>query len=374
MKKLNIAFIWHFHQPNYQTTIDSDFLLPWVRLHASKDYLDMLLRLDKFKNLKLNFNFSPILLTSLQKYLKGTKDIHLKLLLQQELSDEDKIFILNNYFDLNYKNMVLKRKYFTQLYNKRVQINEFDVSVFNLQEYFDIMANYTLCWIDKTFINDYDCLKELFEKEKDYSLSDRQKIYEIQLDIIKRILTLYKKYQDQDKIEISTSPFYHPILPLLLDFKDKEIKNFENLPEDFCFVDDAKEQIRRAIAKYKEIFEKAPKGMWLSEQCVCEKTSELLSQEGFSWSVLDEGILSKSQNREFIRDFEGNLENPYNLNINYKTQGKYPLNILFADSFLANMLNFSYGNYDYKIAANDMYEKIKTIQSKLKNSPNEKHI
>ena len=376
MKTLNIAFIWHFHQPNYQQNYTSDFLLPWVRLHASKDYLDMLKRMDKFPNLKLNFNFSPILLNSLQKYAKGAKDIHQIMLLkdENELNENDKTFILNNYFDLNYKNMVLKRPYYTNLYNKRANAQNLKTNIFTLQEYSDIMANYTLCWIDDMFISDYPDLKELKEKQDGFTLSDRKRIYEIQLDIIKRILVEYKNYQNKNKIEVSISPFYHPILPLLLDFKHKEIKNFDNLPANFSYTTDAKEQIERAISKYVEIFETRPKGMWLSEQCICPKTAELLSKAGFNWSVLDEGILAKSLKQEFIRDFEGNLENPYNLTINYKTKNKNPLNLLFADSFFANLLNFGYGNYDYKIAANDMYEKIKTIQSKLQSSPHDNHI
>ena len=376
MKKLNIAFIWHFHQPNYQSKYDSDFLLPWVRLHASKDYLDMLKKIDKFKNIKLNFNFSPILLSSLQKYAQGAKDLHLRLLIKDEnqLSDEDKIFILNNYFDLNYKNMVLARSYFTVLYNKRADAKELNLEMFNLQEYCDIMANFTLCWIDKSFCDDYPNLAYLFQKEKNYTLEERREIYEIQLDIIKRILKEYKTYQDLNKIEVSISPYYHPILPLLFDFKNKEIKDFENLPEGFSREKDAKEQIALGIKKYVEIFGRNPHGMWLSEQCVCPKSTELLSKMGLNWTVLDEGILSKTTKNEFIRDFEGNLENPFNLNINYKTKSKYPLNILFADSFFANLLNFGYGNYDSVNAANDIYEKIKTIQSKLQNSPKENHI
>lgn len=376
MKPLNIAFIWHFHQPNYQKNYNSDFLLPWVRLHASKDYLDMLKRMDKFPNLKLNFNFSPILLNSLQKYANGAQDLHLKLLLKnvKDLNEQDKTFILNNYFDLNYKNMVLKRQYFTQLYNKRVNQKELDLNSFSLQEYSDIMANYTLCWIDDYFIKDYPNLAHLFNKEKDYTQEDRIEIYNIQLDIIKRILVEYKKYQDENRIEATISPYYHPILPLLIDFKNKEIKNFEYLPEKFSVPEDAIEQINRSISKYEQIFDRKPKGMWLSEQCVCSKTAELISKQGFLWSVLDEGILSKSLKREFARDFEGNLENPYNLTRNYITKSKHPLNLLFADSFFANLLNFGYGNYDYNVAANDMYEKIKTIQSKLQSSPCENHI
>ncbi len=376
MKKLNIAFIWHFHQPNYQQSYNTDFLLPWARLHASKDYLDMLKRMDKFKNLKLNFNFSPVLLVALQKYLNGLKDIHLWLLIKdvKDLTFQDKIFILNNYFDLNYKNMVLKRPYFTELYNKRANAKELNADMFSLQQYADIMANFTLCWMDESFVNDYAELGELFEKEKDYTLNDRLKIYEIQLDIIKRILVDYKIYQDENKIEISTSPYYHPILPLLIDFKNKDIKNFENLPENPSYISDAKEQVDLAVKQYEEIFGRKPNGMWLSEQCVCSKTADLLAKKGFKWTVLDEGILAESLKREFIRDFEGNLENPFELNINYQTSSKTPLNLLFADSFFANLLNFGYGNYDPKLAANDMYEKIKTIQSKLQNSPKEEHI
>ena len=247
-------------------------------------------------------------------------------------------------------------------------------SMFSLDEYVDIMVNYTLCWIDEYFIKDYPDLKILFEKEKNYTFEDRQRIYEIQLDIIKRILVEYKKYQNEGRIEVLISPYYHPVLPLLIDFKGKEIKNLENLPDNYSNNTDAKMQVDLAIEKYQEIFDRKPKGMWLSEQCICPKTAELLSKEGFSWTVVDEGILSKSIKKEFMRDFEGNLENPYELMTNYITKGKHPLNIVFADSFFANLLNFGYGNYDSKVAANDLYEKIKTIQFKLQNSPKENHI
>ncbi|MBQ2984680.1 MAG: hypothetical protein IJD57_07795 [Candidatus Gastranaerophilales bacterium] len=376
MKKLNIAFIWHFHQPNYQRSYDDDFLLPWVRLHASKDYLDMLLRIEEFDNLKLNFNFSPILLKSMQRYLKGQMDLHQKLLLKdtEKFSAEDKIFVLNNYFDLNYKNMVLKRPYFTELYNRRANAKELNLDMFTPQEYSDIMANYTLCWIDEIFKKDYPQLSRLFDKEIGYSLEDRNEICDIQIDIIRRIFREYKKYQNEGRIEISTSPYYHPILPLLLDFKGKEIKNHENLPENFTALEDAKAQIKKAIDKYHDIFGCNPKGMWLSEQCICPKTAQLLSEYGIKWTVLDEGLLSKSTKTEFIRDFEGNLENPFNLNQNYITKGKNPLNLMFADAFFAHLINFSYGNYDPKIAANDLYEKIKIVQAKLQTSPLENHV
>ena len=376
MKKLNIAFIWHFHQPNYQADFDGDFLLPWARLHASKDYLDMLKWTDEFQNLKLNFDFSPVLLSALQKYSNGAMDLHLRVFLkdENEITEKEKIFILNNYFDLNYKNMVLKNPHFTELYNKRSYAENLNVDMFTNEEYSDIMANYTLLWIDEKFQKDYPELKNLFEKQKNYTLKDRKKIYEIQLDIIKRILKEYKNYQNENKIEVSTSPYYHPVLPLLIDFKNKSIKNKENLPQNQSFIEDAKQQIELAIKKYEEIFDKKPKGFWLSEQCICPKTVELLSDFGINWTISDEGILAKTLKREFIRDFEGNLENPFDLTQIYKTKGKKPVNLLFGDSFFSNLINFGYGNYDYRVAANDLYEKIKIIQYKLQNSPKENHL
>ena len=380
VKKLNIAFVWHFHQPSYQENAQGDFLMPWVRLHATKDYLDMLTRLEDFKNIKLNFNISPVLVDSIEKYIQGAKDIHLKLLLCdiKDLDRDDKLFILENFFDVNYSNMLLSRPYYAQLSERRSRCETKTslIDSFSDQDYADIMANFTLCWIDKRFKHRYKGLDYLLDKEKDFTLEDRQKIYEIQLQIIKDILPTYKKYQDKGKIEISTNPYYHPILPLLINLRESSYPYSENLPNVLIGgVKDAKEQVARALNKFEEIFGKRPRGMWLSEQCVSKKTMNLLSHFGIDWTVLDEGILSQSIGREFARDFEGNLEDPFALCVNYAfKKDKNKTNIIFADSLFANLVGFGYGSYDGEVAANDLYEKIKTVQNKLQNSPKENHL
>lgn len=379
-KKMNIAFVWHFHQPSYQEHFNGDFLMPWVRLHATKDYLDMLIRLEDFENIKLNFDISPVLIDSLEKYIEGAEDIHLKLLLcdTKDLDRDDKLFILENFFDVNYSNMLLSRKYFAELYNKRVHADSATspTDSFSEQEYADIMANFTLCWIDKRFKNRYEGLGYLLDKEKDFTLEDRQKIYEIQLQIIKEIIPTYKKFQDEGRIEISTNPYYHPILPLLINIHEDEYPYCENLPKTLIDgLKDAKEQIKRSLDKFEEIFNRRPRGMWLSEQCASKKTLDLLSSFDVDWTVLDEGILSNSIGKEFSRDFEGNLEDPFALCVNYKLKKeKNKTNVIFADSFFANLVGFGYGSYDGEVAANDLYEKIKTIQNKLQNSPKDYHL
>lgn len=379
-KKLNIAFVWHFHQPSYQENPSSRFLMPWVRLHATKDYLDMLLRLQDFKKIKLNFDISPVLLDSIEKYANGAKDMHLGLMLDdiKKLDDEDKLFILENFFDVNYSNMLLARPYYAKLSERRNNCNSKEelINSFSNQDYADIMANFTLCWIDKRFRYTYKGLDYLLNKQKDFTLEDRQKIYDIQLQIIKDIIPTYKKFQDEGRIEISTNPYYHPILPLLINIRENDYPYEENLPKNIIGgIKDAKEQVGRALDRFEEVFGKRPRGLWLSEQCVSKKTLNLLSYFNVGWTVLDEGILSNSIGREFTRDFEGNLEDPFALCVNYAfKKDRKKTNIIFADSFFANLVGFGYGSCEGEVAANDLYEKIKTIQNKLQNSPRENHL
>ena len=296
-------------------------------------------------------------------------------LIDAVINVEDKNFILQHFFDANYTNMILKRPYYASLYNKRYSKDNISTDAFSNQEYADIMANFTLCWIDKKFIEIFPNLKYLMDKEENYTLEDRREIFNIQIEIFKRLADLYKKYQKQNKIEISTNPFYHPILPLLLNIKEDKYQYCENLPEKSKLMEeDACEQVLKSLDAFEKFFGKRPTGIWLPEQCISKKAVEMLSKLGIKWTVADEGILANSIQKEFTRDFEGNLEDPYDLCANYKLEGKTKTNIIFADSFFANLVGFGYGNYEGEIAANDFYEKIKTIQNKLENSPREEHL
>ncbi len=378
VKKLSVAFIWHFHQPVYQENSNSDFLMPWTRLHATKDYLDMLYRVDNFKKLKLNFNISPVLIDSIEKYINGTHDIHSRLLISdiETLDDRDKGFILNNFFDANYNNLILKRQYYAELYNKRYSNENITTSDFTNQEYSDIMANFTLAWFDETLYSRYPGLEKLSNKQKNYTKEERLEIYNYTIKILKDIIPKYKEYQDKGKIEISTNPYYHPIVPLLLNIKEqKGAYNVDEYPSDIL-ADDAYVQTKKSLDRMEEVFGKRPKGIWLPEHCVSSKTVEMLNDLGVSWTVADIGILSETFGKEYIRAFDGSLESPYDISINYKLKSDKEMktNILFDDSFIANLMSFGYGNYEGKDAANDLYEKIKVVQDKLQNSPRDEHI
>lgn len=378
MKKLSIAIYWHMHQPVYE--LEGTYLMPWVRLHAVKDYLDMVLVLEKFPKLKLNFNVVPALLDSIIDYSeKGYHDIHSELTASktEALTDDEKAFILNNFFSSKFETMIYRSETYKELYQKRFAKDIAVIEDFSEQEYSDLMALFNLVWIDPIHFERYPRLKELWAIQTGYTLEHRLEILAIQKQIIQEIIPTYKKYIQQGRIEITTSPYYHSILPILLDIKEsaKNVITTEGLPASLGMVDDAKLQITKALSRIEEIFGVRPKGVWPPELCLGPKTLNMLAKEGVQWTISDEGVLSNSIGFDFVRDFKGNLNDPYHLLkvYNYQTKDN-KIDVIFRDRSIPNLINFEYAGINPKIASDDLYEKIKSIQSKLLVSPDETHL
>ena len=379
-KKLSIAFYWHMHQPDYQLSAESDFLMPWVRMHAVKDYLDMVLIMNEFPKLKLNFNLVPLLLQSLKKYGENeAHDVHSRLSISpiEDLTDDDKRFILSNFFDANFQSMISHHDDYKSLYEKRVEQNIADINAYTNQEYSDIMAWFNLAWFDPIYGEIYPELAELAEKGCNFTLEDRKKILEYQRETIRQIIPTYRNFMEAGKIAITTSPYYHPVLPILLDIKCayRNIQNPEVLPANLKMAKDAVAQTKMALDKMEEIFGRRPKGIWPPEQRVSSKTLEMLSDLGVEWTISDEGILANSINFDFVRDFKGYLADPYHLlkPYEYKTKNS-KIDVIFRDSLIPNLISYEYPNTDSKKAAKELFDRIKIVQSKIFASPDDSHL
>jgi len=379
-KKLSIAFYWHMHQPVYQLNAEGDFLMPWVRLHGVKDYLDMALNVNNFKKLKLNFNLVPALLDALIEYGEnGYHDIHSRLTVTEvsELTNDDKEFILNNFFDANYSAMIYHHEPYNKLYQKRFSKDDIGVNDFSPQEYSDIMAWFNLAWIDPSHKDTFPEVRELGEKGENYTLEDRIAIIEAHRKIIRLIIPTYKKLLEQGKIEITTSPYYHPILPILLDNESaqKNLSTVDPSLSDLNMSEDAKIQTKYGLDRIEELFGNRPKGIWPPEHCISPEQLELFKELGVQWTISDEGNLTSSIDFEFVRDFKGYLEDPYFLmkSFKYKTKNS-DIQLIFRDSVLPNLIGFEYPNHDPKVAAADLYDRIKVIQNKLQSSPDNNHL
>ncbi|MCQ2754478.1 MAG: hypothetical protein MJ231_05465, partial [bacterium] len=324
MKKLSLAIYWHIHQPVYE--IEGTYLMPWSRLHAVKDYLDMILFLERFPNLKINLDIVPALLDTIIDYSNGSHDIHSELTISntETMSNEEKSFVLNNFFSPKFETMIFKSENYKNIYNKRFSKDICNPDDFNAQEISDLMALFNLVWIDPIHYNRYPRLKELWEKQYNYTQQDRIEIIDIHRQIINEIIPTYKKFLSEGRLEITASAYYHAILPILLDLKaaTKKVITTEGLPTSLGMADDASIQVKNALDRIENVFGVRPKGFWPPELCIGSKTLELLAKEGIEWTISDEGILSDSIKYDFVRDFKGNLNDPYHLLKVYERQTK----------------------------------------------------
>ncbi|MDH3975488.1 MAG: glycoside hydrolase family 57 protein [Deltaproteobacteria bacterium] len=373
---LKVAVIWHMHQPYYKDLLTGEYLLPWVRLHATKDYYDMAAILDNFPGIRQTFNVVPSLLTQIDDYAKGkAKDKFLSLSLKPaaDLTDEDKHFLLSNFFLANWDNMIKPFPRYWEILHKRglhrskEEIKE-TIRYFSEEELRDLQVLFNLCWFDPLFLKEDPFLSHLVKKERAYSEEEKLTLLEKQREIVGKVIPNYKRLLDEGRVELTTTPFYHPILPLLCDTTvATHAMPHMNLPKErFKHPEDAKKQLSKGIAYHKELFGSAPSGMWPSEGSVSEEALALMAQAGIGWIATDEEILEASSHARVMRGSDGIPENPEFLYKPYfYNAGGKKISILFRDHQLSDLIGFVYSSWDPAAAARDFMNKLHEIRKKL---------
>jgi len=367
---LSVLFLWHQHQPFYKDLLSNRYELPWVRLHATKDYVDMAALLEEYPSIRSNFNLVPSLLAQLDDYSTGEVDdkfIELTLKKASDLSFEDRIFILKNFFMANWGTMVEPWPRYRELLEKRGYTTPSDdfpriVPFFKEQEWRDLQMWFNLTWMDPHWREHDVEIRSFFEKGKNYTELDKQVLVKKQTEICAQVVAIHKKLQDAGQIEISATPFYHPILPLLCDTEDAHMAMPNiTLPRRFQHPEDAKLQIRRAIDDHTKRFGLAPRGFWPSEGSVSEPVAKLFIEQGILWVATDEAILEHSLKSDFKHE---DIYRPWV----YRYQDK-ELHFFFRDHSLSDAIGFVYATWDPKDAAQDFVNRLKGIQQKLGPGP-----
>jgi len=357
---LNLAIIYHMHQPYYKNLLTKESDLPWVRLHGVKDYLDMVQMLGSFPKMKLTFNVVPSLFEQIEDYTNaGLQDRYLQLSKKSsdKLTKTDKDFILQNFFSINKEKVIAFSPRYYQLYLKKQSGQEF-----NPADYLDLQVCFNLFWIDPSFRKTIPELKKIVDKERFFTESDKQVVLSQQIEILKGIIPAYKLAQDNQQIEISVTPYYHPILPLLYDTNiAKEANKKTALPkEEFNYPLDAKYQIDSAVSFYKQKFSQAPLGMWPSEEAVSEHILPYIIESGIKWIVTDEAILFKS-----LKLKKRDTKLLYQAHLLKRKEGD--LNIVFRDRNLSDLIGFSYANMKEADAVNNFMSHLENINKAFKN-------
>ena len=342
------------HQPYYKSLLTQETDLPWVRLHGTKDYLDMVQILEKYPSIHQTFNLVPSLLEQIEDYTQHTvKDKFLEISYKSvsKLTAEEKKFILENFFMINKEKVIYNHPRYYELYFKNQAKREFSA-----QDYLDLIVWFNLSWIDPYFRQKYPELANIARKARFFNEEEKQLVLDKQIKILEGILPTYKKFMESGQIEITTSPYYHPILPLLYNTKIAKEANLHTvLPKaNFTYPQDAQAQVKEAVQFYQVKFGVSPEGMWPSEEAVSEHILPFIIQAGINWIVSDEAILFKSQK---LKKRDTNLL--YQPHCLKRKDGN--LNIVFRDRNLSDLIGFTYHKWKAEDAVSDFMKHLENI-------------
>ena len=364
---LYVAFVWHMHQPTYKDALTGEYVLPWVRLHGAKDYLHMAQVLADFPRIHATFNFVPSLVEQLLEYAGGqARDRWLELSLKETWTREEREFLLTHFFSIDREKVIRRHSRYGQLLELRNQAQG-NPDAFTEADLRDLTAWFNLAWMDPNWLEGDETLRALVEKGEGFTLADIRTIADRQREIIGRILPFYRQLQSRGQIELTTSPYYHPVLPLLVDSNSaREASPDLPLPHPpFAHPEDAAEQIRRAIAFHREHFGRDPQGMWPPEGAVGQGMLHLVPRS-IRWLASDEGVLARSLGIHIQRDEHGHVSNPEVLYQPYRLGASSTQQaIIFRDRVLSDRIGFVYKGWAGREAAEDLVGRLHHIRAEL---------
>lgn len=343
------------HQPYYKDDISNTTLMPWVFLHAIKDYYEMPWYQEKFPNIKATYNLVPSLLKQLEGYInRDSNDKFLNTLAKDVYSlnlEEEQL--LEEYLFLPTEQMIKPLSRYNE-FNLKFKANENSLSCFSKEELIELQVLFLLSWCGNYLRENSSFIKELLLQERFYNQEQKNQLFEELYSFLEQIVPFYKKLQDSGQIDISTTPYYHPILPLLLDRTSaKEAKPSVLLPSSSASYEEfASYQVEDAVEYFQELFENRPKGFWPSEGSVSSKTISLLAQNGVKWACTDEEILYKSLNN----NDKSVIYKPY-----YLETDNGNVNLFFRDKYLSDLIGFDYSKKAASEAAYDFISHLKSI-------------
>ena len=352
MPQTYVCFLWHMHQPYYKDLATGEYRLPWTRLHALKDYYGMVQLLDEFPNIHQTFNLVPSMVEQIEDYAANTaSDPFLRLALKpaEQLSFDERAFIRQYFFQANIQNVVRRYPRYGQLYDQwQAQAH----GPWSAADYCDLQVLSQLAWFDEVFLAADAEVRELVSKGRDYTLADQALMGRKQLEIIQRVVPVYREFALRGQIEISTTPYYHPILPLLCDSNIAAVSHpGVPLPTRFHYPSDARHQLERARAFTAVKTGAVPHGLWPSEGSVSDEALALAADCGFTWAATDNGVLGRTLNQHASPEL---TYRPY-----VWRQGGREMRMIFRDHELSDLIGFTYSGVEAGKAASHFLSKIR---------------
>lgn len=297
-----LSLIWRFHQPLYtadpQTSLISQ---PWVRVNAARFYSAAGTILQKFPKVHATFNLSPLLHRQLDDIASGARDVYWELSSRAAatLNEQDRQFILTHFFDDIDPALIGASPRYQELLTKRGRNTDAAirsaVSAFSEQELRDVQVLFNLTTLGAEQMSDTQ-VKDINAKGRDFTEEDKKVVFEVLLKTLRDVEPLYAKMQASGQIELTTSPYSEPILPLLLDTGIASSTTItQKLPDPpFKSAADVTEQLKRANDMYAQSYGHPARGVLLPGNAFAPNIVAPLTSAGYMWTVADQDVLSRT--------------------------------------------------------------------------------
>lgn len=362
------------HQPDYRDTVSNEYVLPWTYLHAIKDYSDMAFHLEANPKARVTFNFVPILLEQLEDYSSQFKqntirDPLLALLVKTNLSDmslDECHLIVKSCFKSHHEKMLSPFPHYQrllQIYQLVESMGADNFYYLTPQYKADLLVWYHLAWCGESLRRNNKMIQALMNKGVLFTLEDRQQLFGFIGDTISGLIPRYKALLQRKQIEISTTPYYHPILPLLLDFKTTlDAMPYAPLPKQAKYAGGqsrAIAHVQSAKKYHASLFGKEPRGMWPAEGGVSDAALSIMAENGLEWAATGQGVLANSllKSQLSVADKNEYLYQPYRV-----TNGKQDILCFFRDDNLSDKIGFEYAKIHTADAVKDFIQTLERIQ------------
>ena len=355
----NVVFLWHMHQPYYVNPLTRVAMMPWVRLHCVKGYLDMVSVIEEFPSVRLNFNLTPVLLQQIEEIVEGrVSDLWLERSRKPaaDLGEAERIAILQDFYKANWANMIKPEPRYAELLLKRGEHPRKEelpriARQFTGQDFLDLQVWFNLAWCGYTACRRFPELAALRKKARGFTEAEKQRLLRIHLEIMKGIPTAYRAAEERGQVELMTTPYFHPILPLVYDtaLAERCLPNRE-FPRRFHWPQDAEAQLLLAIANHERLFGRRPRGLWPSEGSIAPEMIPLMQRAGIEYFCSDEENLFKSIHNDpaFAQSKIDHLELFQGWRIRH---GGAAVNGIFRDRPLSDFIGFTASQNEPETAA-----------------------
>jgi len=378
-QKLNVVLYWHMHQPEYRDLRNGEYHLPWTYLHTIKDYVDMVAHIENNSAAKAVVNFAPVLLEQIDDYAHQLDDYlnHSKALRDPLLAaladpvmlldDEHRLFLLKSCLRANKERLVNRYPVF-KILSKMAEsalVRKNTLCYHSEQFFVDLLVWYHLAWTAETVIENDQRLKDLIKKKRNFTIHDRHLLIEIYSGLIGGVIGRYKKLAEAGRIELSMTPYAHPIVPLLIDIKsaqqvmpDADLPFSEEYPDGLSR---SRWHMQKGIEVFKKFFGFEPKGCWPSEGGISKETIQLCSELNINWIASGESVLRNSLKKSSIKAADC-IYSAYQLQSTTNS-------CFFRDDGLSDLIGFKYSTWHADDAVANLVVNLESIAEKCADNP-----